>query len=82
MDVDVDSERLQNKYVQTESHLITSKHCNDIGRLSPSEVTQAMGDYYQERNMHFLSTMQFHHNLMFILEATLVEGIVASNGAG
>ena len=50
--------------------------------LSPSEVTQAMGDYYQERNMHFLSTMQFHHNLMFILEAILEEGIVVSNGAG
>ena len=32
--------------------------------------------------MHFLSTMQFHYILMFNLEATLVEGIVASNGAG
>ena len=46
VDVDVDSERLQNRYVQTESHLLQST-ANDIGRLindnlSPSEVTQAI----------------------------------------
>ena len=40
---DVDSERLQNIYVQMESHLLQST-ANDIGRvvnehLSPSEVT-------------------------------------------
>ena len=32
VDVDVDSERLQNRYVQTESHLLQST-ANDIGRL-------------------------------------------------
>ena len=46
VDVDVDSERLQNRYVQTESHFLQST-ANDIGlvndHLSPSEVTQAIG---------------------------------------
>ena len=45
--VDVDVERLQNRYVQTESHFFQST-ANDIGwlindHLSPSEVTQAIG---------------------------------------
>ena len=47
LDVDVDSERLQNRYVQAEPQLLQST-ANDIGRLvndhlSPSEVTQAIG---------------------------------------
>ena len=47
VDIDVDSERLQNRYVQTKSHLLQST-ANDIGRLinddlSPSEVTQSIG---------------------------------------
>ena len=45
--VDVDVERLQNRYVQTESHFFQCT-ANDIGwlvndHLSPSEVTQAIG---------------------------------------
>ena len=61
VDVDVNGERLQNRYVQTESHLLQST-ANDIGRLvndhlSPSEVTQAIGRLLSGENCpmrHFL----------------------------
>ena len=61
VDVDVDSERLQNRYVQTESHLLQST-ANDIGRLindnlSPSEVTQAIGRLLPGEKYAFLK----HH---------------------
>ena len=57
----VDSERLQNRYVQTESHFFQST-ANDIGwlvndHLSPSEVTQAIGRLLSGENglmRHFL----------------------------
>ena len=61
VDVDVDSECLQNIYVQTESHLLQST-ANDIGRLvndrlSPSDVTEAIGRLLSGENgpmHHFL----------------------------
>ena len=61
VDVDVDSERLQNRYVQMESHLLQST-ANGIRRLikdhlSPSEVTQAIGQLLSGENgpiRHFL----------------------------
>ena len=61
LDVDVDSEHLQNSYVQTESYLLQST-ANDIGRLindnlSPSEVTQAIGRLLPGEKYAFLK----HH---------------------
>ena len=61
LDVDVDSEHLQNRYVETESHLLQST-ANDIRRLIndhlfPSEVTQAIGRLLSGENCpmrHFL----------------------------
>ena len=61
VDEDADSDCLQNRYVQTESHFLQST-ANDIGRLvndhlSPSEVTQAIGRLLSVENgltRHFL----------------------------
>ena len=61
VDVDVDSECLQNRYVQTELHLLQST-ANGIGRfiednLSTSEVTQAIGQLLPGEKYAFLK----HH---------------------
>ena len=83
MDVDVDSKRLQNRYVQTESHLLQ----RDIGRLindnlSPSEVTQAIGRLLPGEKYAFLN----HHAVpsQSHVNPRIYHGgrIVASNGAG
>ena len=55
VDVDVDNERLQNRYVQTELHLLQST-ANEA-HLSPSEVTQAIGRLLPGEKYAFLK----HH---------------------